>query len=101
MPLDVCGVEMFLEEGFDDGADDWHLLAGHTGIMQQDQEFANYVESMHDFSILLTPTGNKLTVKNMSTALAWLHDWKTGSEPYVSHHFMPHTKHKTTTTWHQ
>jgi len=64
MPLDVCGVEMFLEEGFDDGTDDWHLPAGDTGIMQEDQEFAHHVEYVHDFSILLTPTGNKFTIRH-------------------------------------
>lgn len=64
MPLDVCGVEMLLEEGSDDGTNDWHLPAGHTGIMQQDQKFAHHVEYVHDFSILLTPTGNKLTIRH-------------------------------------
>lgn len=80
MPLDVCDIEMFLEEGSDDGADDRHLPAGHTVIMQQDQKFAHHVESVHDFSILLTPTRNKLTIMNMyplQKALAWI---KTGSE---------------------
>ncbi len=39
--------------------------------MQQDQEFANYVESMHDFSILLTPTGNKLSQKRVHSKQHW------------------------------
>lgn len=64
MPLDVCDVEMFLEEGFDDGTNDWHLPAVHTGIMQQDQEFTHHVDYVHDFSILLAATGNKLTIRH-------------------------------------
>lgn len=68
LPLDVCGVEMFLEEWFDDGTDDWHLPAGHVGIMQQDQEFVHHVESVHDVSILLTTTKNKLIIRCASTA---------------------------------